>query len=47
MNEYLLLRDADTGKTMPARATAATHVVRLNIPDAISAPGCIPIRPRT
>lgn len=46
VNEYLLLRDADTGKTMPARATAATHVVRLNIPDAISAPGCIPIRPR-
>ncbi len=45
LNEYLLLR-SDEGKTMPARYYGQGIVRRLKIPDAVKAPGGIPIRPR-
>jgi len=44
-NEYLLLR-SDEGKTMPARYYGDGIVKRLKLPDAVKAPGGIPVRPR-
>ncbi len=44
-NEYLLLR-SDEGKTMPARYYGDGIVKRLKLPDAVKAPGGIPVRAR-
>jgi len=44
-NEYVLLR-SEEGKTMPARYYGDGIVRRLKLPDAVKAPGGIPIRAR-
>lgn len=46
INEYVLLRNEDSGKTMPARAISPTVLAKLDIPDAVHVPGGISIRPR-
>ena len=45
LNDYVLLKTPE-GKTMPGRYSGAGIVRRLHIPDHVSAPGGIPIRPR-
>lgn len=46
LNEYLLLEDESTGKTMPARVASASEVSALEIPDSVYIPGGIAVRPR-
>ncbi len=45
LNEYVLLA-TEEGKTMPGRLYSERVLRKLSIPDALKAPGGIPIRPR-